>query len=630
MAEPASAPDRWGELAARLWRAPRVRACVWFLLLVHASAIYAPLIANDKPYYLEATHPGEYERALSIAGRIAASMERLARSEDAQLESGAAHHVRWYGEAMAEGRAMKAQAEVLLRNLQEGPARELAVELEIMAWRVAAGPQARDAAPVRARLQQAAALARRAQEQLPPASAAAPEGVALAPRRSAPLLAALAPLEVFFMALWALVLAWFAGRRRKTLSRRSRLVRLVGVPLAAALASRIARDGGHGAQGIESLADAAPGVAGLIAAGALLLLAWPLVPTWWRTSGSLWLAVTAVALGGALLGQSLLGRGLARDASDLKSGLAEGRIVATRAVFPPLAFGVHETHLEEGFRPPTWTAGAKVDAEGRSLRPRAAPPEEDALAGFQPAVTPVDVRPGEPARNHPLRHPLGTDQVGRDLLARVLYGGRVSLSVGLVAAALLTVIGVAVGALAGYAGGRTDFAVSRVIDVVLSIPPLFLILLAAALVEPTVVPPILFIVVVIALVAWTGVARLVRGEFLRLRSSGFVLAARALGLSGTRIVLRHLLPNAMGPVLVAATFAVAGGMLTEAVVSFLGFGIQHPVPSWGSLVSASRHAEHWWIRLFPGLLIFATVASYNLLGEALRDALDPRRRVELL
>jgi peptide/nickel transport system permease protein len=242
--------------------------------------------------------------------------------------------------------------------------------------------------------------------------------------------------------------------------------------------------------------------------------------------------------------------------------------------------------------------------------------------------SPVDVRAAEPERNSPWRHLLGTDGLGRDLMVRLLYGGRVSLSIGLVSAFLLVVIGTIIGSIAGYFGKRVDLALSRFIEVVLCFPAFYLILFAAAMVDPEQVAPIVAITIIIALVRWTGVARLARGEFLRLRELDFVVASRALGFSSARTIFRHILPNALGPILVAGAFAVAAGILTESTVSYLGFGVQHPVPSWGSLINESKSPEHWWIQVFPGALIFATVVCYNLVGEALRDALDPKMRKE--
>jgi peptide/nickel transport system permease protein len=209
----------------------------------------------------------------------------------------------------------------------------------------------------------------------------------------------------------------------------------------------------------------------------------------------------------------------------------------------------------------------------------------------------------------------------------MLWGGRVSLSIGILSALLLTVIGVIIGSLAGFLGGRFDMVVMRIIEVVQSIPAFFLILLTMAFTDPEVVPPMIAIVIVIAMIRWTGVARLVRGEFLRLRDQEFVVAARALGFGTFRTVFRHVLPNAMGPVLVNAAFSVAGGILTESAISFLGFGVQHPGASWGSLIQESKSPEHWWITVFPGVLIFITVTCYNIAGDSVRDAMDPKMKV---
>ncbi|MDP6954915.1 MAG: ABC transporter permease, partial [Planctomycetota bacterium] len=189
---------------------------------------------------------------------------------------------------------------------------------------------------------------------------------------------------------------------------------------------------------------------------------------------------------------------------------------------------------------------------------------------------------------------------------------------------LLTILGVIIGSLAGYFGGWVDILIMRTIEVLQSIPAFFLILLVMAFTDPAIIPPIFAIVIVIALIRWTGVARLVRGEFLRLREQEFVLAANALGFSSRRTIFRHVLPNAMGPIIVSAAFSVASGILTESAISFLGFGTQAPKASWGSLVNESQSPEHWWIQIFPGLVIFLTVTCYNLAGDAVRDALDPK------
>lgn len=219
-------------------------------------------------------------------------------------------------------------------------------------------------------------------------------------------------------------------------------------------------------------------------------------------------------------------------------------------------------------------------------------------------------------------HWLGTDDRGRDVLARLVHGTRVSLSVGLVAVGLYVLIGVLLGALAGFYGGWIDAGVSRVIEALMAFPAFFFVLIIQGLLPSA---SILQIMIVIGLTRWTDVARLVRGEVLRLRSAEFVLAARALGLPPRRVLFGHILPNAMGPVLVSATFGVAGAILLESALSFLGFGTPPPTASWGELLTqAFAHEGKWWLTLFPGLAIFVTVTAYNLVGEGIRDAIDPR------
>jgi peptide/nickel transport system permease protein len=239
---------------------------------------------------------------------------------------------------------------------------------------------------------------------------------------------------------------------------------------------------------------------------------------------------------------------------------------------------------------------------------------------------PVPFGPNEIALEDALRPPdsahlLGTDELGRDVLARLVHGARASLAVGLVAVLLYVALGVVVGACAGYYGGRVDAALSRATEVMLSFPTVFLVLCVLGVTRARGLLPI---ILVIGLTRWTDVSRLVRAEVLRLRELDFVHASRALGARGPWVVARHLVPNATGPVLVAATFGVAGAILLETALSFLGFGIQPPASSWGELLTqAHRYITYpgaWWLTVFPGLAIFLTVASFNLVGEALRDA----------
>jgi peptide/nickel transport system permease protein len=233
-------------------------------------------------------------------------------------------------------------------------------------------------------------------------------------------------------------------------------------------------------------------------------------------------------------------------------------------------------------------------------------------------------------------HPLGTDELGRDLLLRLLYGGQVSLFVGLVGAIAAAVIGTVIGLIAGYAGGRTDAFLMRLTDAVIALPLLPLLIILAAIdftklglpasVMRSSYGSLYVILAIIALVGWTTVARLVRGAVLSVREYDYVRAARALGLGPAAIVRRHILPNTLSPVIVATTLSVGNVILTESILSFLGLGIQPPLPSWGNMLTNAQ--ELIWqapqLAIYPGLLIFVTVIAFNFVGDGLQDALDPR------
>ena len=223
------------------------------------------------------------------------------------------------------------------------------------------------------------------------------------------------------------------------------------------------------------------------------------------------------------------------------------------------------------------------------------------------------------------RHLLGTDEIGRDVLAGILHGTRYALSIGFVAMGIALAIGIVLGALAGYYGGVVDIVISRLIELVLTLPTFFLIITVVALVQEG---SIWLVMAMIGLTGWTSIARFVRGEVLRVRAMEYVTAAQALGYSTGRIVFRHVLPNALAPVLVAAAFGIANAVLIESALSFLGFGVPPTVVTWGSMLAKARGSiASWWLVVFPGAMIFLTVAAYNLIGDALRDALDPRLRV---
>jgi peptide/nickel transport system permease protein len=218
-------------------------------------------------------------------------------------------------------------------------------------------------------------------------------------------------------------------------------------------------------------------------------------------------------------------------------------------------------------------------------------------------------------------HWLGTDKLGRDVMAGVIHGARISLSIGFVAVGIAVVIGLTLGALAGYFGGWVDLGISRLFELMLAIPTFFLLITIAATLRPN----IFYTMIVIGFTSWVGIARFTRNEFLKVRNLDYVTAAVALGTPTRRIVVRHILPNALAPVLVSVVLGIASAILTESGLSFLGIGVPADLVTWGSLLNEARsNSFAWWLAVFPGAAIFLAVVAYYLVGEGLRDALDPR------
>jgi peptide/nickel transport system permease protein len=247
------------------------------------------------------------------------------------------------------------------------------------------------------------------------------------------------------------------------------------------------------------------------------------------------------------------------------------------------------------------------------------------FAVFAPFLSPFD--PNEIDRKHILeapsmQHLFGTDDLGRDVLSRMIWGARISLAVGFVSVGIATIIGIILGAIAGYYGGWPERIIMRFVDIMLTVPTFFLILAVIAFIGSS----IWNIMIVIGLTAWMGVGRLVRAEFLSIKEREYVLAAKALGATDFRISFRHILINSMAPVLVSAVLGIASAVLIESALSFLGIGVQPPTPSWGNILNLGKDNIQiaWWLSVFPGLAILVTVLGYNLLGEGIRDSIDPR------
>lgn len=246
------------------------------------------------------------------------------------------------------------------------------------------------------------------------------------------------------------------------------------------------------------------------------------------------------------------------------------------------------------------------------------------LAIFAPMVAPYD--PTEIIESQTLApslsHVFGTDDLGRDIFSRAVYGARISLTIGLVAVSISVIIGTLMGALSGYYGGWIDNLIMRFVDIMLAFPSIFLILAIQAMLTPN----IYNVMIVIGLTSWMGVSRLVRGEYLRIKELSYIEAARAIGCSDLRIMFRHILPNASGPIIVAATLGMAGAILTESALSFLGMGVQPPMSSWGNMLMDSQAymRDAPWMAIIPGLLILITVLSLYFVGEGLREKLDVR------
>jgi peptide/nickel transport system permease protein len=248
---------------------------------------------------------------------------------------------------------------------------------------------------------------------------------------------------------------------------------------------------------------------------------------------------------------------------------------------------------------------------------------------FASPYSPTEQEPSNKFQTSSTEHWFGTDELGRDIFTRILYGGRVSLAVGLLSTFLSIALGVVVGALSGYFGGWVDSVLMRITDAFLTFPTIFVLIILGAFLREQQVPwlknSVVIVIIIIAALAWMWPARLVRGLFLVLREREFVTASRALGGSHSRLIIRHILPNCIGPILVSGTLQMASAIITESGLSYLGFGVQPPTPTWGSILATAQNQVFRapWIAFYPGLMIFITVMTINYIGDGLRDAFDP-------
>lgn len=585
MSDAAAFGRSYGEVVVHAFRKNRsARVALWISGAMLAVAIVTPLLANDRPYAFKGSLPGEYRKSFLAATRGAPAglygLPARLRGETERFENKSASLNDFFKSLHDhEARAVYDSFHRLLQ-IAEGdpsirgpwasrdvPLAEVFPKLkpqELPPW---------EAALARVRADLPAVYAAKLGELLTAFRTKIDE---LADQREPELAARAAELDRKLReAVGADYLA-SKGERRPAIQAVVDEIKAAFDPEKATLAERWRFPLFASLDALDAFFISALGC-GVLVFGPL---------TWWRLRRirpieRRWLLSWVLTLGPALLASLLWAavREARFESVSYKKGAEDKSIVMSSAAWPPVRYRYDEV------------------------------PEDQSERLVPPSA----------------KHPFGTDFMGRDLLSRMLWGSRVSLSIGFVATLIALSIGVVLGALAGFFRGWIDIALSRFIEIMICFPRFFIILAVVAFLPPN----IFYVMLALGIFGWMGIARLQRGEFLRLRNQEFVTAAQALGASSNRMMFRHLLPNGVGPVLVSASFGIATAMLTESGLSFLGLGVQEPATSWGQILYTGRSEvlqgmEKWWSFTIPGAAIFIAVTCYNLVGDGIRDAVDPR------
>lgn len=582
MSEPAVYGKSYWEIVVHAFRKNRsARAALWVSTVMIAIASLTPLLANDRPYYFKGTLPGEYRKSFNAATRGAAlsilSLPGRLRAEDAKFADNSCSLNEYYKYVTEDEARVSYESLDKLRKRAEGMpeirgawiSRDVPMS-EVLPLLAPAERPPIEAALARIRRDLPALYARRLDDNLTTIHRKLEE---LADQTG---IDHVATLEKQVRDAVGDKYLETKGERRAAIQAAVDAVKAAYDPDKAVLVERWRFPLFSSLDGLDVFFIVLVLVGG-VAFGPLTWLRLKRIAPIERRWVLTWLVAAVPAVVGSLVWTAI--RDTKFETTSYKRGVEDKSIVLNAAAWPPIKYRYDEVPEDQSERlvAPSW------------------------------------------------KHPFGTDFMGRDLLSRMLWGSRISLSIGFAATLIAVFIGVVLGALAGFFGGWLDMGLSRFIEIMICFPRFFIILAVVAFLPPN----IFYVMLALGIFGWMGIARLQRGEFLRLRHLDFVTAARALGGTDNRVMFRHLLPNGLAPVLVAASFGIASAMLTESALSFLGLGVQEPATSWGQILYTGRSEvlqgmKNWWSFTIPGAAIFIAVTCYNLVGDGIRDAVDPR------